>query len=50
MTTHDHADDELCPICRGYTSDEFLARVETAVAQPGRAMTVDQFEAWLDGL
>ena len=45
----DHGD-EPCPICRGEVSDEFIATTERAAVQPGRAMTIDQFEAWLDGL
>ena len=45
----DHGDGS-CPICRGEVSDEFTATIEQAAAQPGRAMRIDQFEAWLDGL
>ncbi len=42
-----HAD---CPICRGEMSDEFVERMQTAAAQPGRSMTAEEFIAWLDGL
>ena len=45
----DHGDCS-CPICRGEVSDELVAMIEKAAAQPGRAMTIDQFEAWLDDL
>lgn len=41
--------DKDCPICRGEPlPSEFVTRVEIAAAQPGRVMTRDDFEAWLD--
>ena len=46
----DDQQDEPCPICQGEVSNEFIAVIEQAAAQPGRVMTRDQFEAWLDGL
>ncbi|WP_242098845.1 hypothetical protein [Sphingomonas sp. CROZ-RG-20F-R02-07] len=46
----DHGDGS-CPICRGEElSPDFIAMLEQAAAQPGRAMTIEQFEAWLDDL
>ena len=39
--------DRPCPICRGEVSDEFIAKVERAVAQPGQVMTFDEAIAWL---
>ena len=42
--------DRPCPICRGEVSDEFIAMVEQAVAQPGQVMTFDEAIAWLRDL
>lgn len=45
----DHEDID-CPICAGRMSDEFIAMVKAAADQPGRVMTAEQFNAWLDQL
>ena len=45
----DHGN-ETCPICRGDVSSEFVSIIEQAAAQPGRAMTADEFTAWLDSV
>jgi len=46
----DHGDDS-CPICRGEDLDpDFLAWVEQAAAQPGRAMTAEEAIEWLRSL
>ena len=42
--------DEPCPICRGEVSDEFIAMIEQAAAQPGQVMTFDEAKAWLRSL
>ena len=42
--------DRPCPICRGEASDEFIAMVEQAAAQPGKVMTFDEALAWLRDL
>lgn len=42
--------DDDCPICSGRMSEEFVARIEQAAAEPGIRMTVDEFTAWLDSL
>lgn len=44
----DDGTDEPCPICRGEMSDEFLAWVEQAAAQPGRAMTAEEAIEWIN--
>ena len=45
----DDGTDEPCPICRDEELDpDFVAMIEQAAAQPGRAMTADEFTAWLD--
>lgn len=36
-----------CPICRGDVSSEFIAMVEDAAAQAGRAMTAEEAKEWL---
>ncbi len=46
----DDRQDKPCAICRGEVSDEFVTTIEHAAAQPGRAMTIGEFEAWVDGL
>jgi hypothetical protein len=47
----DDGTDEPCPICRGEELDpDFLARIERAAAQPGRAMTVEEAIEWLRNL
>ena len=46
----DDWEDKPCAICRGEVSDEFLAMIEKAAAQPVRVMTRDEFEAWPDSL
>lgn len=39
---------EPCPICRGEELDpDFVAMVEQAAAQPGKAMTIDEAIEWL---
>ena len=46
----DHGDDS-CPICRGEDLDpDFLAWVEQAAAQPGRAMTAEEAIEWFRSL
>lgn len=42
--------DRPCPICRGDVSDEFLAMIEQAAAEPGKVMTFDEAIAWLRDL
>lgn len=46
----DDGTDEPCPICRNDVSPEFIERMQVAAAQPGEAMTSDEFTTWLDGL
>ena len=46
----DECDDHPCPICRGEVSDEFIAMIERAAAQPGQVMIFDEAKAWLRGL
>lgn len=47
----DDGTDEPCPICRGDALDpDFLAWVERAAAQPGKAMTFDEAIEWLGTL
>ena len=46
----DDGTDDLCPICRGEVSDEFVAMVEEAAAQPGQVMTFDEAITWLRSL
>ena len=46
----DECDDHSCPICRGEVSDEFIAMIEQAAAQPGQVMTFDEAKAWLRSL
>ena len=46
----DDRGDESCPICRGEELDPyFLAMIEPAAAQPGRAMTAEEAIEWLRG-
>lgn len=47
----DDGTDEPCPICRGEELDpDFLAMIERAAAQPGKAMSFDEAMEWLDTL
>jgi len=47
----DGGSDASCPICRGEEPDpDFLAWVEHAAAQPGKAMSFDEAMEWLDTL
>jgi hypothetical protein len=43
-----------CPICSGNVSPEFIEWLDEVVAaseaQPGKVMTADEFNAWLDTL
>ena len=44
----DHGD-ESCPICRGEELDpDFVSRITAAAAQPGRMMTIKEFNVWLE--
>ncbi|MFV1920960.1 hypothetical protein VPH46_16240 [Sphingomonas sp. MJ1 (PH-R8)] len=44
----DDGTDEPCPICRGEELDpDFVAMIEHAAAQPGKAMTFDEAIEWL---
>ncbi len=44
----DDGTDEPCAICRGEELDpDFLAMIEQAAAQPGKAMTFDEAIEWL---
>ena len=44
----DDETDEPCPICRGEELDpDFLAMIERAAAQPGKAMSFDKAIEWL---
>lgn len=44
----DDGTDEPCPICRGEELDpDFVAMIEQAAAQPGKAMTFDEAIEWL---
>ncbi len=45
----DHCD-ETCSICLDDVSGELVSIIEQAAAQPGRAMTADEFTAWLDSV
>lgn len=49
MVEHECGDDlyDQCPICLGEVSDEFVAMIEQAAAQPGRPMAFDDAIAWL---
>jgi hypothetical protein len=44
----DDGTDQPCPICRGEELDpDFLAMIEHAAAQPGKAMTFGEAIEWL---
>ena len=44
----DDETDEPCAICRGEELDaDFLAMIERAAAQPGKAMSFDEAIEWL---
>lgn len=43
--------DESCPICRGEElSPDFIAMLEQAAAQSGRAMTAEEAIEWINSL
>ncbi len=43
--------DAKCAICRGDPlPPAFIERLKAADAQSGRAMTLDEFRAWLDDI
>lgn len=44
----DGSQDQPCAICRGKVSSEFVALISQAAAQPGRAMTANEFMTWLN--
>ena len=44
-------EDHDCPICRAdVLSEEFIARIEEAAAEPRIVQTKEEFLAWLDSL
>ena len=46
----DHGDGS-CPICRGEElSPDFIAMLEQAAAQPGRAMIAEEAIEWINSL
>lgn len=49
-TFEEVCDDHACAICQGEVSDEFIAMVQQAAAQPGQVMTFDQAAVWLRDL